>query len=77
MLKLPDLSAPSLNLTAHALNIGTNEIDVPHFPSPRKQPEHMRTEQEQQAARGWGRIGQQPNKVGLSDAYFFMDLGRP
>ena len=30
----------ALNLTAHALNIGTNEIDVRHFGPPENQPEY-------------------------------------
>ena len=34
MLKFPDLTAQSLNLTAHALNIGANEIDIRHVPTP-------------------------------------------
>ena len=40
MLKLPDLTAQSLNLTAHALNIGTNEIDVRHFDPPKISPDY-------------------------------------
>ena len=51
MLKLPDLTAQSLNLTAHALNIGTNEIDIRQVPTPeyREQnkttPDYSRVEQ--------------------------------
>jgi hypothetical protein len=35
MLKLPDVTAQSLDLTAHVLDISTNEIDVWHAPSPK------------------------------------------
>jgi hypothetical protein len=35
MLKLPDVTAQSLDLTTHVLDISTNEIDVWHAPSPK------------------------------------------
>jgi hypothetical protein len=35
MLKLPDVTAQPLDLTAHVLDISTNEIDVWHAPSPK------------------------------------------
>jgi len=35
MLKLPDFTAQSLNLTAAVLDVSTNEIDVRHFGPPK------------------------------------------
>jgi hypothetical protein len=62
-LQFSDLSTQPISLTSLVRDLGTNEIDVRHFPSPKTQPKHTRTEQEPQAAKDWGQIGQHPDKV--------------
>jgi hypothetical protein len=55
MLKLPDVTAQSRNLTAAVLDISANEIDVRHAPTPRQNKttpdRRSRTHREQNASR--------------------------
>jgi hypothetical protein len=68
MLKLPDFTAQSLNLTAAVLDVSTNEIDVRHCPSPENQPE-LREHNKNSKPLGVG-VGSEvpPIRVRLSDA---------
>jgi hypothetical protein len=62
MLKLPDLSAPSLNLTAHALNIGgmksMSGISIP----PKIRQIIPEQNKNNKPIEGWGRIGRHPDR---------------
>ena len=57
MLKLPDVTAQSRNLTAAVLDISANEIDVRHAPTPRQNKttglEHNMNIMQAARCRGW------------------------
>jgi len=54
MLKLPDFTAQSLNLTAAVLNVSTNEIDCPALSVPRKSARSIREHNKNSKSLGVG-----------------------
>ena len=62
MLKLPDFTAHSLNLTAAVLDVSTNEIDVRHFGPPKISQSVPEQNKNNKPLEVGGRIGRHPDK---------------